>query len=101
MQRAYLDAGETPDQRLKKLRQQWNPLIDPVAANNLVEDVNALCRDTLRRLRYTKSLQAPDTARIEELAKRIANNSAFERIRRRKAFETYLKLYMLTTLHRS
>jgi hypothetical protein len=101
MQRAYLDAGETPDQRLKKLRQQWNPLIDPVAANNLVEDVNALCRDTLRRLRYTKSLQAPDTARIEELAKRIANNGAFERIRRRKAFETYLKLYMLTTLHRS
>ena len=100
MQRAYLDAGETPDQRLKKLRQQWNPLIDPVAADNLVEDVNALCRDTLRRMRYTRTLQAPDGARIEELAKRIAGNSAFDRIRRRKAFETYLKLYMLTILQR-
>ncbi|MEX2443361.1 MAG: hypothetical protein WD492_07140 [Alkalispirochaeta sp.] len=101
MQRAYLDSGETPDQKLKKLRNQWNPLIDPVAAENLVEDVNALCRDTVRRLRVTRTLQIPDTARIDELANRIAANSAFDRIRRRKAFETYLKLYMLTIIHRS
>lgn len=101
MQQAYLDAGETPDQKLKKLRQQWNPLLDPVAADNLVEDVNSLCRDTLRRMRYTRSLTAPDASRIGELATRIAGNSAFQRINRRKAFETYLKLYMLTILSRS
>jgi hypothetical protein len=101
MQRTYLDSGETPDQKLKKLRGQWNPLIDPVAAENLVEDVNALCRDTVRRLRVKRTLQVPDTARIDELAKRIAANSAFDRIRRRKAFEMYLKLYMLTVIHRS
>lgn len=101
MQQAYLDAGETPDQKLKKLRQQWNPLLDPVAADNLVEDVNSLCRDTLRRMRYTKTLAAPDAQRIAELATRIAGNSAFQRINRRKAFESYLKLYMLTLLSRS
>ncbi|MFW5827519.1 MAG: hypothetical protein ACOCU4_05485, partial [Alkalispirochaeta sp.] len=60
-----------------------------------------LCRDTVRRLRVTRTLQVPDSARITELAGRIAQNSAFDRIRRRKAFENYLKLYMLTIIHRS
>ncbi len=101
MQREYLDAGETADQKLKKLRNQWNPLIDPVAAENHVEDVNALCRDTVRRLRVPRTLQVTDSARITEPARRIAQNSAFDRIRRRKAFENYLKLYMLTIIHRS
>ncbi|MFW5693948.1 MAG: hypothetical protein ACOCYB_02180 [Alkalispirochaeta sp.] len=101
MQQAYLDEGETADQKLKKLRNQWNPLIDPVAAENLVEDVNSLCRDTVRRLRVSRTLQVPDAARIDELANRIAQNTAFDRIRRRKAFETYLKLYMLTIISRS
>jgi hypothetical protein len=100
MQQEFISSHQTPDQRLKELRQQWNPLIDPIAANNLVEDVNALCRDTLRRMRYTKTLEAPNRERIQELASRIASNTAFERIRRRKAFETYLKLYLLTVLQR-
>lgn len=101
MQQQYLDSGETPEQKLKKLRNQWNPLIDPTAAENLVEDVNSLCRDTVRRMRVTRTLQVPNAARIDELAKRIATNSAFDRIRRRKAFEMYLKLYMLTIIQRS
>jgi hypothetical protein len=100
LQQEFLSADETPDQKLRKLRDQWNPLLDPVKRDNLVEDVNSLCRDMLRRMRYTRSLQAPDRNRVNELAKRIAANSAFDRITRRKAFETYLKLYMLTVLQR-
>lgn len=101
MQEAFLTSGQTPDQRLKELRKQWNPLIDPVAHENLVEDVNSLCRDALRRARYARTLRAPNPAAIEEMAKTIAGNSAFDRIRRRKQFEMYLKLYMLTILQRS
>lgn len=101
MQEAYLTSGQTPDQRLKELRKQWNYLIDPVAHENLVEDVNSLCRDALRRARYAKVMRAPDPAAIEEMARTIAGNSAFERIQRRKDFEAYLKLYMLTVLQRS
>lgn len=100
MQKRYLTPDQTPDQRLKQLRKNWNPLIDPVAHENLIEDVNSLCRDTLRKMRSVKSLQAPDQARIKEQAKRIAGNSAFDRIKRRKDFETYLELYMITTLRR-
>lgn len=101
MEKRYLSAGMTADQQLKQLRNQWNPLIEPKARENLVEDVNALCRDTLRRMRYARTLQVPDAARIDEMAQRIAGNSAFERIRDRKSFETYLKLYMISQLRRS
>jgi hypothetical protein len=100
LQKEFVNTDETPDQKLRKLRDQWNPLLDPVKRENLVEDVNALCRDTIRRMRYSRTMQAPDRSRIEELAKRIAGNSAFDRITRRKAFETYLKLYILTVLQR-
>ncbi|MFP4153523.1 MAG: hypothetical protein ACLFSV_11815 [Alkalispirochaeta sp.] len=100
LQKEFVNSDETPDQKLRKLRDQWNPILDPVKRDNLVEDVNALCRDMLRRMRYSRTMQAPDRARIEELAKRIAANSAFDRITRRKAFETYLKLYLLTVLQR-
>ncbi len=101
MQAEYLSPGQTASQRLQQLQKAWNPLIDPTAHNNLVEDVNALCRDALRKLRYTRTLQPPDPDRIGELATRIASNSAFERIRRRKEFETYLRLYMLVLLQRA
>ena|GEM_PF-1494223 len=101
MQKEFLSPDETADQKLKKLKNQWNPLLDPIKRDNLVEDVNSLCRDLLRRMKYTRSMQAPDQRRIEELAKRIAANTAFDRITRRKAFETYLKLYMLTVLQRA
>jgi len=100
LQKEFVNSDETPDQKLRKLRDQWNPLLDPVKREHLVEDVNALCRDTIRRMRYSRTMQAPDRSRIEELAKRIAANSAFDRITRRKAFETYLKLYILTVLQR-
>lgn len=100
LQQEYLNADETPDQKLRKLRDRWNPLLDPVKREDLVEDVNALCRDTVRRMRYSRTMQAPDRARVEELAKRIASNSAFDRISSRGAFETYLKLYLLTILQR-
>lgn len=101
MQSEYLAPAQTADQRLKQLRESWNPLIDPVAHENLVEDVNALCRDTLRRMRSVKTLQAPDHEGIKEQARRIAENKAFDRIKRRREFETYLELYMITTLHRA
>ncbi len=101
MQKQYLTPDQTAEQRLRQLRSSWNPLIDPVASENLVEDVNALCRDSLRRMRSIKALKAPDHGRIREQAKRIAANKAFDRIKRRKEFETYLELYMITVLQKS
>ena len=101
MQQEYLSPGETADQKLVQLRDDWNPLLDPVARENLLEDVNALCRDTLRKMKLHKRIDAPNLERIEELAHSVAGNDAFARIKRRTAFETYLKLYLLTQLRRT
>ena len=101
MQQEYLSPGETPDQKLAQLRNDWNPLLDPVARENLLEDVNALCRDTLRKMKLYKRIESPNLERIEELAQTVARNDAFVRIKQRTAFETYLKLYLLTHLQRT
>ncbi|POQ98458.1 hypothetical protein AU468_12755 [Alkalispirochaeta sphaeroplastigenens] len=98
LQSRYLSPGQTPQERLDQLRQSWNPLIDPRAHENLVQDVNTLCRDVLRRRRYDRSLQPPTPEHIKDLAEKIAASSSFERIKRRKELETYLELYMLTLL---
>ncbi len=101
MQQQYLAPEQTPEQRLKELSNSWNPLIDPEAQRNLVEDVNSLCRDRLRKMRVVKTLQVPDHERIREQAKLIAGDETFHRVRRRKEFETYLELYMITVLYRA
>lgn len=100
LQREYLAEHQSAEARLQELARQWNPLIEPVARENLVEDVNSLCRDTIRRMRLVRTLEPPTPERIEELARRIAGNSTFDRIKRRATFETYLRLYMLTVLRR-
>ncbi len=101
LQKEFVNSDESAEQKLKKLRDQWNPLLDPVKRDNLTEDVNSLCRDVLRRSSFVKTLQPPDRGAITELAKRIAGDTTFNRITRRKPFETYLQLYMLTVLKRS
>jgi hypothetical protein len=101
MEREYLGEHETADQKLKALKRQWNPLLEPTAAENLVEDVNSLCRDAVRRMRHNRNYSAPTRQRVEETAARISEKPAFNRITSRKAFQTYLKLYMLTLMKRS
>lgn len=98
LQQAYLSDGQTPEQRLRELHSEWNPLLDKTAAKNLEADVNSLCRDTLRKMKVGARMVPPDRSRIQELAKRIASNSTFDRIRKRGAFQAYLELYMLTAL---
>ncbi len=98
LQSRYLSEGQSADDRLKEIHESWNPLIDRSSKANLLEDVNSLCRDTLRRMKLSSRTSPPDQDRITELAKRIAANTAFDRIKNRRAFQEYLELYMLTVL---
>lgn len=98
LQVKYLKSNQTTGQRLKELHETWNPLIDKTAKQNLVEDVQSLCRDTLRKMHLTTRTTPPGQERISELASRIADNSAFGRIRDRASFQNYLELYMLHVL---
>lgn len=100
LQQEYLHNGGSVEERLQELKEEWNPLLDKTARQHLVEDVNALCRDTLRRMKVTNRKHPPDKARIEALSERIAENEAFDVIRNRSAFRNYLELYMLSLLEK-
>jgi hypothetical protein len=98
LQEQYVPPGSTPDRTLEELAERWNPLLDPVAKSNLIEDVNSLSRDFLRRMKVSFRLIPPNQQRVEQWAERLSENDAFEKIRRKEDLKDYLKLYMLTVL---
>jgi hypothetical protein len=98
LQAHYVGEGGDVDRTLKQLIDRWNPLLDGGAKENLVEDVNSLCRDFLRRMKVTFRLVPPTQARVKEWAGRIVQNEVFEQIRRKDALREYLELYMLKVL---
>lgn len=98
LQQTYISPGSNPQKTLEQLIEIWNPLLDPIAKKNLVEDINSLARDFLRRMKVTFRLVPPNRHRVEEWADRLAENEAFEPIRRKNELKEYLQLYMLTVL---
>jgi hypothetical protein len=83
---------------LKELINLWNTLLDPKAKANLVEDVNSLVRDFLRKLKIAQRYQAPTPERLEKLAEELVAHEALERIRNKEALKKYILLYMLEVL---
>ncbi|TVQ38646.1 MAG: hypothetical protein EA384_08865 [Spirochaetaceae bacterium] len=98
LQRAYIGESGNLDTTLEELIERWNPLLDPVAKSNLVEDVNSLVRDFLRRMKVGFRLIPPDRARIQGFAEKLSHSEVFDQIRRKDALKTYLELYMLKVL---
>ncbi len=98
LQEEYVEPGKTAKATLEELAEKWNPLLDPVARQNLVEDVNSLVRDFLRRMKVGFRLVPPDRARIKELSGKLAQNNAFGEVRQKEPLRRYLELYMLTLL---
>ena len=94
----YVGPGSTPERALDELIERWNPLLDPVAKEHLVQDINSLVRDFLRRMKVSFRLIPPTRERVDEWADRLCKNEAFGQIRREDDLRTYLKLYMLTLL---
>jgi hypothetical protein len=83
---------------LNQLIEKWNPLYDPQARKNLVEDVNAMVRDYLRNIRRTFRASPPDASRIRSLAEKLAANKSFDRIKRKDYFTRYIEIYMIKLL---
>jgi hypothetical protein len=98
LQKDFVRPGSTPERTLNELVERWNPLLDPVAKENLVEDVNSLSRDFLRRMKVSFRLIPPTRDRVNEWADRLVQAEAFTQIRRRDDLKEYIKLYMLVLL---
>ncbi|HUI70129.1 MAG TPA: hypothetical protein VL354_06380 [Spirochaetia bacterium] len=94
----YVTSGKTVDLTLEELSEKWNPLYDPRAKKNLVEDVNALVRDFLRPIRKSFLLQPPDLKRIHALAEQLSTSKSLEKIKKREILKNYIELYMIRCL---
>jgi hypothetical protein len=97
----FVGGDRTVADSLSQLVEKWNPLYDPQARTNLVEDVNAMVRDYLRRIRRTFRITPPDAARIRSLAEKLATNKSFDRIKRKDYFTRYIEIYMIKLLAES
>lgn len=94
----FVGTDKTIAESLSQLVEKWNPLYDPQARKNLVEDVNAMVRDYLRNIRRTFRITPPDEARIRSLAEKLAANKSFDRIKRKDYFTSYIEIYMIKLL---
>ena len=83
---------------MDELSEKWNPLFDPQAKANLVEDVNSLVRDFLRKLKRGFLVKPPDAARIRNMADGLAGNHAFDQVKNQDALKLYIELYMIEVL---
>jgi len=94
----FVGRGGSIPRTLSELAEQWNPLYDPKARSNLVEDVNSMIRDYIRGLRKGFRIKPPDAARIRELARKLSRHSTFERIKKKDLFQRYIEIYMISLL---
>ncbi|MFO7848791.1 MAG: hypothetical protein R6V67_02415 [Spirochaetia bacterium] len=93
----YVESGRSVDETLEELMEEWNPLVDGQAKKDLVEDVNSAVRDFMRKIRR-KMTTPPSRERVRNLASQIAEYPAFKRIKKKKAFQRYIELYMIKLL---
>jgi hypothetical protein len=82
------------------LTEQWNPLYDDQSKANLVEDVNSMVRDFMRRLKRGFSISPPDQKRIRDLAEKVAKSESLKEIKRKEPLTRYIELYMIEQLGR-
>jgi hypothetical protein len=90
--------GKTLDQSLKTSIDEWNTILEPKAKQDLIEDVNSMCRDFLRGLKISYRKTPPSVSDIQEMAKRLSSNDVFSRIRNRDGLREYIELYFLKIL---
>ena len=93
-----LPPGGKLAQTLEGLAERWNPLVDPVEKQNLVNDINALARDFIRPLRRSLLAHPPDEGRVITLAEELAATRNLAKINRRESLVRYLTLYILKIL---
>ena len=94
----FVGKGLTMEQNLADLTAKWNPLYDTGAKQNLVEDVNSMIRDYLRSLKRGFKVQPPDVQRIQNLAKTLAQNKSFNKIKKKEYLLRYIEIYMIKLL---
>jgi hypothetical protein len=94
--------GKTLEGALMELESRWGALYDSKTKKNLIEDVNSLVRDRLRRtLRLQKSPRVTPEA-LKRLATAIVEGSAtLQHLGGRDALIFYIELYIIKLIQKS
>jgi hypothetical protein len=94
-----LPAGHTLDSYMEQLEDRWSRLIDRKAREHLVQDVQFLARDNLRRILRIQKQFKPTHEAIKELAfNLVVRNKALSSLSARDSLLLYLELYMIKLL---
>ena len=87
--------GSTLNRELDYLIKQWNMMISKDAYNNLINDVNNLIRDYIRRVMRTLSVNTFTKERVNELANNLINTPNMKKISDKNSLREYVILYIL------
>lgn len=90
----------TIDQYLMLLIDKWNTLINPEAKRNLVEDINSLVRDYLRKTLRSMKPSSLTLERVDSMANNLLRVPALMQIKNHGALREYIKTYFLKLLKR-
>jgi hypothetical protein len=99
IQATLVPRGKSLDEYLREIENRWSKLLDRQAQKNLVEDINSLVRDHLRRtLRLRKHGRITETE-LRELADGIIKGTpSLESLKANDYLRLYMQLYMLKLL---
>ena len=90
-----MPASSTIDRELESYIHEWNQLIDKTAHANLVEDVNSLIRDYMRKVLRTLKSDGFTLERIQNLADTLVKSHGMQKIHNHDALFMYIQLYMI------
>ena len=91
--------GYTIDIYLKELEDRWSRLIDRVARENLVNDVQYLVRDSLRRTIKVNKNFKPTREALNQIADNLViRNQALSSLSARDSLIFYIELYLIKLL---
>lgn len=95
LKKKYLRDGETIDESLDALIEQWNPLLKKSDRKTLVEDINSLIRDFIRKKKASFAKNPPDEKRLATLAEDLFHKTSNIGIKKKEPFKKYIELYII------
>ena len=101
IEKLIVPPDSTLDSELTSYLNEWNHLLDKTAKKNLVEDVNSLIRDYLRKILRTSSPSSFTLERIKELSYTLAKTPALQKIKDQENLQVYIQLYMLRLIKKA
>ncbi len=94
----FLKGDKALNPTLDELAEKWNPLYDKTARANLVEDINSLVRDFIRKKKKLMLRYPPDVKRIASLTDDLVNKTSKIGIKKKEPFRNYIELYIIKLL---